>query len=206
MLAFIFVVILVILVLLFLTPIGINITYERTNLEDQLLVVISIWFFITLRFKFSFSNRSSKHNRHNEKQEKQQSGAKTGMLMKYVPLLLEGLPEIKRVIQQFMRHIRCRDLQWQTKIGVGDAAGTGTLIGMIWGSKSLIVSVLAHYLRLIGIPRFDVQPVWNSNYLRTRFHCILTFQLGHAMIAGVRILYWLRKGREQQWQTTPSRV
>ena len=42
---------------------------------------------------------------------------------------------LNEIIKKFLRHISITKLEWQTKIGTGDAAATGMIVGLGWSLK-----------------------------------------------------------------------
>jgi hypothetical protein len=114
--------------------------------------------------------------------------------------------ELHLIAKRFLKKIRLDHLHWSTTIGTGDAAETGTLIGFSWGIKSNIVGILSAYLTLRDFPKLSVTPDFNKKRLETELRCIIRFRIGHAMIAGIRIILNLRKRRDEKWQSTQFRV
>jgi hypothetical protein len=102
--------------------------------------------------------------------------------------------------------VYCRQIEWNTVLGAGDAAATGVLTGLVYGVKSVIISVFSHYLTMYTVPRISVQPLWDTKAVRTRFSCRLQFRVVFAAAAGVRILLKIRKGRQRKWQAAPTRA
>lgn len=131
---------------------------------------------------------------------------KVQWVKKQMNTVISHVHDFYPTIQKFLKHIQCKELSWHTSMGIGDAAATGTITGIIWSIKSIILATMTNYIVLRTFPRLSVQPVWNQTVIHTQFRCILTLKLGHAIVTGIRILLKLRKGRERKWQTTPSRV
>jgi len=211
---------LLLLALLFFTPLKIKITYNREGANDGLQINVSAWFGL-IRYKVKVPKlkldgspqgpQLSAELRQNLPGDlRQKEGGVTSGMMKegfaQMMDLLERVHGVRPVIRDMLRHVRIDHLEWHTAIGLGEAAETGALTGVSWSVKGMLLGALSHYVALRTSPRISVAPVWNDKCIRTRFHCILRFMLGYAMIAGIRILLKLRKGREQKWQTTPSRA
>ncbi|MFY0545716.1 DUF2953 domain-containing protein [Brevibacillus sp. H7] len=209
------------LLLLYITPVRISIYYGRIGDHDHLVVEVSAWFRL-IRWKRELPVLRLGISRAGpELEAKVENGSKpsktkesihdiTGRQVKKLTAsyqdLLERVTDLEPILRQMMKHIRCTRFEWHTSLGLGEAAATGTLTGIAYGIKSVIIAAFSHFLSLRAVPAISVQPDWNNLLVRTRLRCILHFRLGHAMIAGVRILFRLRKGREQKWQTTPSRA
>lgn len=114
--------------------------------------------------------------------------------------------DLMLVAKRILKHVKCEKLEWYTRIGVGDAPATAVITGMVWGVKSMIIGFISNLLILRTIPRLNVVPEYQGSSIDTHFICIVRLRIGHAIIAGTRILYKSRKGREGLWQTTLFRA
>lgn len=204
--------------LLYFTPLRISIFYGRMENNDQLVVKVSAWGVELKKIDMPVieleTSPAGSHLEVKVEHQKKHSLVKeaahqiTGEEAKRFGQIskkwMERIQDPKPVLRDMMKQIRCSNLEWHTTLGLGDAAATGTLSGLAYGIKSVIISVLSHHIRLRTMPRFSVQPVWNGTVVRTQLSCTLHFRLGHALVAAVRLLLRIRKGREQKWQTTPS--
>lgn len=84
---------------------------------------------------------------------------------------------------------RCKALEWDTDIGVGDAAGTAIAVGMAWSFVGMVMSgVRRHFIFVDTMPSIKVNPRFDEVVLDTTFHCIFESRFGHIMIAGFRTL------------------
>jgi hypothetical protein len=209
-----------IFLLLYLTPVRIAIYYGRVSENDHLVVEVTAWRILRWKYelpviRLGLSRVGPEVEAKVEQKQKSSTkketihdvtGRQVKKLMRNYQNLLERVTDLEPIIRWLMKQIRCTRIEWHTTVGLGEAAATGTLTGLVYGIKSVLVSVMSHYISLRAIPRFSVQPDWNGTLVRTQLRCILHFRLGHAMVAGVRILFRMRKGREQKWQTTPFRA
>lgn len=205
--------------LIAITKVRVAVTYVRLGANDHLVLDVSVWFGLIRRKydipvmkwmttdsgpTFAMNVRKSgepEHNGHVFIDEKA-----IRRWMRVAKEWRKKVHDLYPILRWILRRFRLERVEWHTALGIGDAAATGTLTGLVWGVKSVILSTVSHYVTLRAIPRMSVQPVWNGNIVRTRFRCILTFRIGYAIVAGVRILLKLRKGRERKWETTPSRA
>ena len=98
---------------------------------------------------------------------------------------------LNEIIKKFLRHISITKLEWQTKIGTGDAAATGTIVGLGWSLKYSLVALLSKYMKLKTAPCLMITPSFHEAVSETKFVCMIHFRIGHAMLAGIRIMkYW----------------
>jgi hypothetical protein len=117
--------------------------------------------------------------------------------MKKANELANHVVGLHRVVKKFTKKIHVRKLEWITSFGVGDAAHTGMLAGVIWGLKGNFIGLLYHYTQVEMKPKLIVNPLFTQLYSETNIACMLSFRIGHAIIAAIRLLkQWkkLRKG------------
>jgi hypothetical protein len=207
---------LLLLLIVAVTPLRIVISYGRVGSNDRLTLEVSAWFRL-IRFAYELPVLQVQGGEQGPElvariEKKEDASVKGIDLQKMKRLhrkyqqLLDRVHDFQPIAKRMMRRVQCREIEWHTTLGVGEAAGTGALTGLVWGAKSMLIAGFSRHISLRAVPRFSVQPVWNNRIIRTQFRCILTFRLGHAIIAGVRILIKLAIGRQQKWRTTPSRA
>lgn len=208
--------------IIFFTTVKIKIQYKRAKENDHIHIEAGIWFGV-ITFKFDIPMLQIQSLFHGVKVEEKVAPAPAKApkaqkakfrftirdFFRYLHRLYKlriHVHDFNQIAKKTLKKIRCEQIEWYTRIGVGDAAATGVVTGVVWGVKSTLVGVLSHYLTLRTVPRMNVVPAYRGEDLDTRFSCILRFRIGHAIIAGTRILFKLRKGREGLWQNTPFRV
>jgi hypothetical protein len=209
-----------IFLLILITPITISLFYGRIGENDHVAVEVTAWFRL-IRWKYELPIvkltaskigpelvakvvKTGPRKQGNQAEVKDVTGREIQKWRRAMQDFLERVENLQPVLKQMMKRIRCTRLEWHTSLGLGGAAETGALTGVAWGVKSALVGMFSHAFTLRTVPRLSVQPHWNRQIIRTQLRCDLHFWLGHAVIAGVRILFRLRKGREPKWQTTPS--
>lgn len=208
-----------IMVFIVMTPVRISVYYGRVGDNDHLVMEVSAWFRI-IRRKFELPvitlQKTDKGPElrakvetvdQQTKKDERVKGVDQKQLQKWkknYQKLLKRFHDFQPIIQKFLKQVRCQRLEWHTVLGAGDAAETGAILGVIWGVKSIIVSLFSHAISLRSMPRLSVQPVWNQMVIRTQARIILHFRLGHALLTGIRLLVRLRQKPKPQWKTTPS--
>ncbi|WP_243386046.1 DUF2953 domain-containing protein [Bacillus kexueae] len=96
------------------------------------------------------------------------------------------------IVRQFMRKVQIKRFEWHTHFGVGDAAHTGMLIGVAWSLKGLVLQCLTRYMKLTDSPRITVTPDFYRMVSNTSLQCMISFRLGHAILAGLRFIkHWV---------------
>ena len=208
------------LLLIALTPLRLSLAYRRdgTEADDRLTIEISAWFRL-LRYRYEvpvlklFAGKDGPEMAVQIEDQRKQTAKQVTISLSDVKKQIEKFQQLQRTVRDLretlrnmMRNVRCEEIAWHTQLGFAEAASTGALTGLVWGIKSAIITCFSHYISLRTVPRLSVQPVWNGEVIQTQFRCILRFQLGHALVTGLRILLRWKKGRRRKWQVTPSRA
>nr|WP_295969858.1 DUF2953 domain-containing protein [uncultured Bacillus sp.] len=108
--------------------------------------------------------------------------------------LLRHIVSFHRIIRHFFKKVKVTELDWRTNIGAGDAALTGILTGALWTIKGSLIGLISEYFLLQNIPRITVQPHFQMKVTQTIFKCMLQFRIGHAMLAGIKIVKFWKGG------------
>lgn len=100
------------------------------------------------------------------------------------------------ILRTTLKRVRGESLEWHTNVGVGEAAVTGIVSGIVWTAKSAVLALLGRYVTLYTKPQLAVVPDFSRERLDTHLLCILRFRIGHAIIAAIRIaIHYFWKGR-----------
>lgn len=110
--------------------------------------------------------------------------------------------EFKKIIFRFLGNINMTTCEWITKIGLQDASITGMLTGIIWAIQSVILGNLSHLILLKTIPTIEVYPLFNNEYFESELHCIISFRIGHVILAGIQVFYLLFRLKRMSKTTT----
>ncbi|WP_027409645.1 DUF2953 domain-containing protein [Anoxybacteroides tepidamans] len=101
------------------------------------------------------------------------------------------------IVRKFMAHVSVTKLEWCTKIGTGDAAQTGMIVGFGWSVKYGIIALVSKYMKLKAMPLLSITPSFQQPVSEMKFVCMIHFRIGHAMLAGIRILKYWRGNRSK---------
>lgn len=77
----------------------------------------------------------------------------------------------------------CERLEWETRLGTGDAALTALAAGGMWALKGTVYTAFAARIRFTAPPHFAVQPVWDRSGFEMRIDCIFRVRLGEIILA-----------------------
>ncbi len=96
----------------------------------------------------------------------------------------------------FLKRVRFKNIQWETNFGMGNAANTAVFAELVLNAKVAIFAVLSHYSNLHTMPQLIVTPIYEMKTIQTYMRCMITFKLGHAMIAVIKLMKSQRKLQE----------
>ncbi|MCA0171570.1 DUF2953 domain-containing protein [Bacillus sp. RAR_GA_16] len=96
----------------------------------------------------------------------------------------------------FLKKVRFKTIQWETNFGMGNAANTAVIAELVLNTKVAIFTLLSHYSNLHTIPQLIVTPIYEMKSIQTYMRCMITFKLGHAMIAVIKLMKSQRKVQE----------
>jgi hypothetical protein len=108
--------------------------------------------------------------------------------------LLTRVFNLHVIIRKFFQKVTIKKLEWQTLIGVGDAAYSGMAAGAFWAIKGSIVGLLSHYLNLKVMPEISITPHFQAAVIQTQLKCIFQFRIGHAILAGLKLIKFWKSG------------
>lgn len=117
-------------------------------------------------------------------------------------ILAENADDLQRWTRRLLARIRCTEMRWQTRIGIGDAAATAVVTGILWGLQSSALGFVARYFDWRAKPELNVQPQYNRVMFNTELKCIAKIRLGNAIGAAIRLLLGILKvkGGIRTWQ------
>lgn len=96
------------------------------------------------------------------------------------------------IIHKFFKKVKVLKWEWHTVIGTGEAASTGVAAGVMWTLKSMVIQFVSNYVNFQVSPDVSISPNFTKRTSKTSFKCMIQFRLGHAMIAGIRLMKWSR--------------
>jgi hypothetical protein len=99
------------------------------------------------------------------------------------------------IVRKFLQKISIKKFEWHSLMGVGDAAHTGMMTGALWAVKGGIIGLLSHYFRLKEVPNLSVTPHFQAAVIQTRLTCIFQFRIGHAILAGLKLIKFWKGGK-----------
>ncbi|RSK53039.1 DUF2953 domain-containing protein [Bacillus canaveralius] len=148
-------------------------------------------------------NEEMEHDGTNPSQEYgKDPGGDLGTSLNDVKKLLDEMGQLHRILKNFLKQIAIKHLEWHSVVGVGDAASTAVLTGGIWALKGSIIGMISSYMKLKMMPVLSIAPGFQQVISETSFTCMLQFRIGHAMVAGIKMIKF-GKGAGLRFITKP---
>jgi len=115
--------------------------------------------------------------------------------LKHLERFLKHVVGFHTIVRKFMKKVTLKDFKWSSTIGTGDAALTGSTSGLLWGIKGNTLGIIANYMNLKNEPAIYVNPDFQQMVLKTNFSCMISFRLGYAIFAGLKVIRHWKKGK-----------
>ncbi|MEH7418338.1 DUF2953 domain-containing protein [Neobacillus drentensis] len=109
------------------------------------------------------------------------------------------------IVKKFLQKVTIKKFEWETLMGVGDAAHTGMMTGALWAVKGGIIGILSHYMRLKEMPQLTVTPHFQAAVIHTRLTCMFQFRIGYAILAGLKLIKFWKGGKPRLKSSSDSR-
>ena len=94
----------------------------------------------------------------------------------------------KDAVQFILEKTSVRTIHWETNFGMTNAANTAVGAELLLNAKIALFALLSHYSNLLTVPQLIVTPIYEMKTIQTYIKCMITFKLGHAMIAVIKLL------------------
>ncbi|MBU9721119.1 MULTISPECIES: DUF2953 domain-containing protein [Bacillaceae] len=115
--------------------------------------------------------------------------------MKHFERFVKHVIGLHTIVRKFMSKVSVNEFHWKTLIGAGDAAITGSASGLLWAIKGNTIGIMSHYMQVKAEPKIYIEPEFQQLMVKTSFKCMVSFRIGHAILAGIKVLRHWKKGR-----------
>ena len=116
--------------------------------------------------------------------------------LKEVKNLLKKTISARKSAVFFLKKTRVKTIQWETNFGMENAANTAVGAELLLNLKVAILSLLSHHSNFLTVPQLIVTPIYEMKTVQTYLKCMITFKLGHAMIAVIKLMKSQKKLQE----------
>lgn len=199
-------VLLFLLMIVLATRLTIYLSYDHVQDNDHLKLELRVWFGL-FRYKLKIplikidensptivlkQEKQMGHQKKPSKEETKQYSAEDLLnSFKDTKEILTHVIALHKIIRKFLKKITIKEFEWFTVAGIGEAAYTGMLIGALWAVKGSIVGVISLNMKLKVMPKINITPNFQRAYSQTTLRCMFQFRIGHAMLAGIKLIkYW----------------
>ncbi|WP_335582593.1 DUF2953 domain-containing protein [Neobacillus drentensis] len=203
-------ILLLLFMLILFTKLTILINYYHHNDNDDLKIKLKIWFglikytinvplikvddnspSLVVKSKTKMGDSSEQSTK---EEAKQITTEDVDTYFTNAKKLLNHVIGLHRIVRMFFRKVTMKGLEWDTMIGLGDAAHTGTITGAIWAFKGSIIGLISHYIKLKEMPKITVTPHFQAAVIQTKLTCIIQFRIGYAILAGLKLFKFWKGG------------
>ncbi|WP_062355086.1 DUF2953 domain-containing protein [Bacillus kwashiorkori] len=198
--------ILLLLVVIF-SKVKLKVTYSHANSKDLLQIVVILLFGI-IKFKINLLDGKNKDDQpeqqnNNDQMAKQQDVEDSGLKSLHdIKLVVNRVIGLNKIVQTFLKKVQIIKFDWKTVIGTGDASQTGMITGVAWGIKGVVVGLLSKFFSLKVYPNIHIAPSFQQKIAKTELFCMIQVRIGHAILAGIKILkYW--RGSKPKFKSKP---
>ncbi|WP_407268878.1 DUF2953 domain-containing protein [Radiobacillus sp. PE A8.2] len=108
------------------------------------------------------------------------------------------LLRIKAVVFKNMSKVCVHQLNWESKVGTGDASSTGIYCGGVWSVKGIVISFISTHMQLKCTPRIMVHPLFQQKLVRTKLSCMVSIKVGQAIYAIIQLMKHVEVNKQQQ--------
>ncbi|MEH7390390.1 DUF2953 domain-containing protein [Bacillus sp. JJ1474] len=198
----------IIFIIILITKLKVYFHYNHHNDDDHLKIEFRAWFGL-IRYKIELplikiddnsptivvKQKKGTKDQSNKKDTRQYDADDLLNSFHDMKELLRKVVSFNKIIRKFLRKVTIQKMEWHTAFGIGDAAYTGMLTGAFWGIKGGIIGIVSHFMRLKTIPSLSITPQFQFALSKTSISCIIYFRIGHAMLAGIKLLKYWKGGR-----------
>ncbi|MDR4948866.1 DUF2953 domain-containing protein [Neobacillus cucumis] len=206
-----FLLILFLFLLIIFTRLTIYVHYSHFNDNDDLKVELRIWFGL-IKYKLKVPSikvdddspslivKSKAHmgdspNDETEPKVNQIDNDEFLSNLQKTKDLMHKVFGIHVIVKKFLQRVTIKHIEWQTLIGVGDAAYTGMMTGALWAVKGGIMGLLSSYMRMKEMPQLSINPHFQASVIHTRLICMFQFRIGYAILAGLKLMKFWKGGK-----------
>ncbi|AIE61032.1 hypothetical protein BMMGA3_13210 [Bacillus methanolicus MGA3] len=198
------------LIIVLASKLTIYLNYDHVQDNDHLKLDFRAWFGL-IRYKLKIplikidensptivlkQEKQTGHQKNPSKEETKQYSAEDLLnTFKDSKEILTHVIGLHKIIRKFLKKVSIKQLEWFSVAGTGDAAYTGMLIGALWAVKVSIISVLSINLKLEVMPKISITPNFQRAFSQSTLKCMIQFQVGHAILAGLKLIKYWKGGR-----------
>lgn len=199
-----FIILIITILLLLFIPIYIRIELKRKSGEDKIqLIVYILKGILKYKYEISYIDLIIKYyNDHTDEKKGKSNEMKKDKKIKLATKLLKKSKKpidykkvLKAIWGYLIKKIELKSINLKSTIGLGDAALTGILYGLIWSLIGTLTNIISQYKDINEI-NIENNPDFNNKICIIDFFCIIRLKIVHIIIASYRGVKVFIKGGE----------
>ncbi|KZE64581.1 hypothetical protein AWM68_10580 [Fictibacillus phosphorivorans] len=187
-------------ILFCVSTIHITVYFIHRNDNSDITVTLRMYRFIKYKLNVpliavdaedhSIKIREEKQGTMGQKKEKKKkvSFQQIKKQYRYSIKMLKHIHHFYKILAAFLKKIKVKKVEWHSAVGLGEASSSAIAAGTVWGFKGIAIQVLNTFFKLEGSPNISVVPVFQGMHSETRFSCMFSFKIGHAIVVMLKIL------------------
>jgi hypothetical protein len=204
---------LILFLIIWFTNVTILIDYSHQKDDDHFKIQLRAWKFIRYNIEIPVVKVDKDEPRIHYEKKNKDGNHETGDITPHeIDERISDFNELMHhvfglyiLVRKFLKTVKIKQLEWNSIVGVKDAALTGVLTGIVWSIKGGIVGVLSHYMKLMAQPQISVHPSFRIPISQTKIKCMFKIRIGNAILAGLKILKFWRNGKAS-FKTKPLSI
>ena len=160
-----------------LIPVYIDVSFKMIDNDNKFLIKI-----VTLGGLVKYTIIDSKQLDEKRIEKKEKSISKENKAKKLYKNYDEDKYFTKEVIYYLWRKIKIKKINWNTRLGIENAAVLGIMTGILWSIKGVIIGFILNN-KIVEDLYVDVVPVYNTNNIEISFNCIIKVKIVYIITA-----------------------
>jgi hypothetical protein len=139
-----------------------------------------------------------------QKQKQQVTPERISDMYHWAKRLLTHVVEFTSWLRHTLTHVKCTELRWETRLGIGDAAETAMAVGALWAVKSSLFGYVFQYVHLNAKPKVSIQPQYkNEAEFSMEISCHTKIRIGSLLFSSLQLLWRIIKSKDglKTWQS-----
>ncbi|MBC8081119.1 MAG: DUF2953 domain-containing protein [Gorillibacterium sp.] len=84
--------------------------------------------------------------------------------------------------------IRCSELNWNTRFGLGEPARTASFTGLGWATKSYSVGLMSQVVNFQTVPKLEIHPQFTRYCYETEVEARFSVRIASMAMSGIQLL------------------
>ncbi|WNB93142.1 DUF2953 domain-containing protein [Bacillus sp. NEB1478] len=187
-------------ILLMLSTLHIELQFVHRNDNSDVQITLRMYRFLRYTLKIPLIQFDAKDHAVKIKEEKKASLGTEKKKKKRITFrqfknqyksfrgMLIHVQNFYHIIRHFLSKMKVENIAWHSAVGLGEASASAIAAGSLWGIKGVVLQLINTFFILKGNPSVSVVPVFQGMHSETRFSCMVSFKIGHAIVVMLKIM------------------